>query len=102
MTVLRTAIIGCGHFARRHAAILTKLDEIQLVGFCNRTPDKAEAFNQTYANGSGRVFTDSERLFAELKLDLVYICLPPYAHSNEVELASRHGVHYLIEKPIAL
>ena len=41
-------------------------------------------------------------MFEELGLDLVYICLPPFAHSNQVELACRHGVHFLIEKPIAL
>jgi predicted dehydrogenase len=41
-------------------------------------------------------------MFEELDLDLVYICLPPFAHRDEVELACRHGVHFLIEKPIAL
>ena len=41
-------------------------------------------------------------MFAELGLDVVYICLPPYAHGREVELACEHGVHFLIEKPIAL
>jgi predicted dehydrogenase len=41
-------------------------------------------------------------MFEELDLDLVYICLPPFAHNNQVELACRHGVHFLIEKPIAL
>jgi predicted dehydrogenase len=102
MTPLRTAILGCGGFARRHAAILAKLDEIQLVGFCNRGLEKAEVFNQQYAGGQARVYTDYEGMFAELDLDLVYICLPPYAHTNEVALACQHGVHFLIEKPIAL
>lgn len=30
------------------------------------------------------------------------ICLPPYAHSDEVEVAAQHGDHLLMEKPIAL
>jgi predicted dehydrogenase len=41
-------------------------------------------------------------MFEELGLDLVYICLPPYAHGREVELACQHGVHFFLEKPIAL
>jgi len=41
-------------------------------------------------------------MFEKADLDLVLICLPPFAHSNEVELAARYGVHILIEKPIAL
>jgi predicted dehydrogenase len=102
MSALRTAILGCGRFARRHAAHLASLDQVELVGFCNSSVEQADAFNQDYANGQARVFTDYEQMFAELGLDLVYICLPPYAHDREVELACRHGVHFLIEKPIAL
>jgi predicted dehydrogenase len=102
MTPLRTAILGCGGFARRHADILARLEEVHLVGFCNRGLEKAEAFNQQYAAGQARVYSDYEAMFAELDLDLVYICLPPYAHGSEVALACQHGVHFLIEKPIAL
>ena len=102
MKPLRTAILGCGHFAKRHAAILTTLQQVQLVAFCNSTLENAAAYNQQYANGEAQVYSDSQRLFAEMDLDLVYICLPPYAHSDEVALACQHGVHFLIEKPIAL
>lgn len=102
MKPLRTGIIGCGRFAKRHAAILAALDGVALVGFCDRTIESAEAFNAQYAGGQGRAFSDGESMFEEAGLDLVYICLPPFAHGNEVELACRHGVHFLIEKPIAL
>ncbi|HIC88876.1 MAG TPA: Gfo/Idh/MocA family oxidoreductase [Anaerolineae bacterium] len=102
MKPLRAGIIGCGQFAQRHAERLAALEDVRLVGFCNRTVEKAIAFNQRYANGQGRVYKDYERMFEELDLDLVYICLPPFAHANEVELACQHGVHFLIEKPIAL
>jgi predicted dehydrogenase len=102
MAPLRTAILGCGRFARRHAAILSGLDQVELVGFCDSIRDNAITYNQTYASGQAQVYDDYARMFAELRLDLVYICLPPYAHDCEVELACRHGVHFLIEKPIAL
>ncbi len=103
MRPLRTGLIGCGHFARKqHAAHLAALECIDLVGFCDEVRGQAEAFNEAFAAGRAQVYTDSRRMFEELDLDLVYICLPPFAHGNEVELACRHGVHYLIEKPIAL
>jgi predicted dehydrogenase len=102
MTPLRTAILGCGRFARRHAAILAGLEPIELVGFCDSVLENAVAYNETYAQGRAVVYSDYARMFRELRLDLVYICLPPYAHDCEVELACRHGVHFLIEKPIAL
>jgi predicted dehydrogenase len=41
-------------------------------------------------------------MFQSQPLDLVVICLPPFAHSDEVDHAAQRGVHVLIEKPIAL
>jgi len=41
-------------------------------------------------------------MYEDMALDIVYICLPPFAHTNEVELAAQAGVHIFIEKPIAL
>ncbi|MBO3800168.1 MAG: hypothetical protein FGF52_03850 [Candidatus Brockarchaeota archaeon] len=32
-------------------------------------------------------------MFEKEELDIVYICLPPFAHSNEVELAAEKGIH---------
>lgn len=95
-------MIGCGHFAKRHAANLSSLEDIALVGFCDTAIDQAAAYNQQYAQGKASVFCDFQQMFEELPLDLVYICLPPFAHTNEVELACKHNVHFLIEKPIAL
>ena len=43
MKPLRTAIIGCGHFAHYHAERLAVLDDVQLVGFCNHNIEKAVA-----------------------------------------------------------
>jgi predicted dehydrogenase len=100
MNALRTAILGCGKIARRHAEVLASLKEVNLVGFCDQAIENARSFNESF--GPGKVFTDHEQMFSDLNLDLVYICLPPYAHSNEVKLACQHGVHFLIEKPIAL
>lgn len=103
MRPLRTGMIGCGHFARKqHAAHLATLEEISLVGFCDQAIENAIAFSEQFAGGKAQVYVDCERMLEELGLDLVYICLPPFAHGNEVALACRHGVHLLIEKPIAL
>jgi predicted dehydrogenase len=100
MKPLRTAILGCGHIAKRHADILTALDEVRLVGFCDQQRPAAEEFAQRY--GPGEVFEDWGRMFEKLDLDLVYICLPPFAHGDEVAQACRHGVNIFLEKPIAL
>ena len=103
MMSLRTGMIGCGHFARKqHGPHLAALEDVKLVGFCDAVLENAIAFNQQFASGKAQTYSECEQMFEELDLDLVYICLPPFAHGNEVELACRHGVHFLIEKPIAL
>ena len=103
MKRLRTAILGCGGFANRHAQNLISLpDEIELAAFCDYHDWNARAFSEKYTGGRGLIFTDPQKMFDKADLDLLVICLPPFAHSNEVELAAQHGVHLLIEKPIAL
>jgi predicted dehydrogenase len=103
MKRLRTAILGCGGFANRHAQNLISLpEEIELTAFCDHHEQNARAFSEKYTSGQGSIFIDPREMFEKAALDLVLICLPPFAHSDEVELAAQHGVHIFIEKPIAL
>ena len=98
---LRTAILGCGNFAHRHARTLQLLkDEFEMVAFCNRTIDKAAAFSEQYTNSTASVFADHHQMFDQVALDVVVICLPPYAHSDEVEIAAKLGVHVFIENDL--
>ncbi len=102
MKPLRLGILGCGDFANRHAAIVAALpDRARLVAFCDRNEWKARAFAEKYAPGEGAVFTAHRDMFDRAGLDGVLICLPPYGHTDEVQLAAERGLHFLIEKPIA-
>lgn len=103
MKRLRTAILGCGGFAHRHAANLINLpDDVELTAFCDHHDHNAREFSEKYTQGQAEVFTGHREMFEKAHLDLVVICLPPFAHSNEVDLAAQSGVHILMEKPIAL
>jgi predicted dehydrogenase len=103
MKRLRTGILGCGGFANRHAQNLVALpEEIELIAFCDHHDRNAHAFSEKYTGGRGSIFTDAREMFQKAGLDLLVICLPPFAHADEVDLAAQHGVHILIEKPIAL
>ncbi|HEX29911.1 TPA: Gfo/Idh/MocA family oxidoreductase [Candidatus Poribacteria bacterium] len=98
----RVGMIGCGGIANRHAKVLSGIEEVELMAFCDIVEEKAAEFNQRYGEGKGKVYTNFARMFDSEDLDVVWICLPPFAHTNEVELAAEHGVHVFIEKPIAL
>lgn len=101
--ILRTAILGCGSFAHRHAQNLMNLPEQnRLVAFCDHNLENARAYNDKYAEGKAKLYDDHHDLLEKEDLDLLVIALPPFAHSDEVELAAKRGVHLLMEKPIAL
>ncbi len=103
MSLLRAGILGCGGFAHRHAQTLAALKgEIEMVAFCNRTIAKARAFSEQYSGGKAPVFSDHHTMLGRVELDLLVVCLPPFAHSDEVEVAAANGTHLLLEKPIAL
>jgi predicted dehydrogenase len=102
MKVLRVGLLGCGNFANVHAQIVSNLpEEVELVAFCDRNEYKTEAFRAQYAPNA-QTFTDHRELFDRANLDIVIVTLPPYGHTDEVELAAQHGIHILMEKPIAL
>lgn len=103
MKILRAGILGCGSIAHKHAqAALNLQDQIELVAFCSRTEAHARAFADKYTAGHAAIFTDHRVMCDRANLDLVIVCLPPFAHTDEVERAAEHGIHILIEKPIAL
>ena len=103
MKPLRTAILGCGGFANWHARNIVSLpEEMELTAFCDTDESRAREFAEKYNAGNAAIFTDHRQMFEKSNLGLVVICLPPYAHSDEVDLAARYGVHVFIEKPIAL
>jgi predicted dehydrogenase len=103
MPPLRTAILGCGGFAHRHAAnLLTLPDEAILAAFCDRNRERAVEYAQKYCAGGANIYTDHHDMFEHEALDLLVVVLPPYAHTDEVQCAAQRGVHLLMEKPIAL
>jgi len=96
---LRVGVIGCGGIARVHTARLAGMDEVRLVAFADVVKEKAAAFSREYG---GNIYTDWHEMLDRESLDIVYICIPPFAHTDEVMVAAEKGIHIFIEKPIAL
>lgn len=97
---LNVALLGCGGIGARHVQAVAALpEEMQLVGCCGRDPDKTAAFAARH-NVPG--FVEFERMLDEVQPDLLIVALPPFAHTGQVEMAARAGIHLLVEKPIAL
>ena len=99
MDRLRVGLIGCGGIANAHTRALSTLEEVELKAFADIVEEKAKSFAERYG---GNAYVDWHEMLDKEKLDIVYICLPPFAHSDEVMVAAEKGIHIFIEKPIAL
>ncbi|KYH41466.1 MAG: dehydrogenase [Candidatus Bathyarchaeota archaeon B63] len=99
MRKLRIGMIGCGGIASIHAERLKSIEEVEMTGFADIVKGRAERFSEMYG---GRPYVDWREMLEKEPLDIVYVCLPPFAHSDEVMVSAEKGIHIFIEKPIAL
>ena len=97
---LKAGILGAGQMGRKHGKNLLKLD-VQVVAVCDN--DLLRATDLAAALSSDTLaFDDFPRMLESCELDLLYLCLPPFAHEGQLEAAVAKGIHVFIEKPIAI
>lgn len=97
---LNIGILGSGFIAGVHVSSLKQIPGINLVAVADTNANQAAEFASKQgiptSYGSFAAMLDAE------KLDAVYLCIPPFAHNGEVELAASKGLHIFLEKPIAM
>jgi UDP-N-acetylglucosamine 3-dehydrogenase len=94
---LRVGVVGAGVMGTNHARVLAGLPGISLVGIADPLP--AHRTRATELIGC-KTFTDFDELIAA-GVDAVTVAAPTHLH-HEISLALiRHGIHVLVEKPIA-
>jgi predicted dehydrogenase len=89
---LRAAVIGAGHMGRYHAEKLARLPGVQLVAAVDADLARAQALGVA-------AFTDYRAIFG--KADAAVIAVPTDRHYEIARDCLQHGLHLLIEKPIA-
>lgn len=99
MNQLKVGFIGCGGIASAHAERLAKFENVKLVSFSDVVVENAKNFARKY---NGNAYSDWEDMLDKEKLDIVFVCLPPFSHKDEVIVAAEKGINIYIEKPIAL
>ncbi|MGI4747706.1 MAG: Gfo/Idh/MocA family protein [Janthinobacterium lividum] len=96
---LRGALIGCGFFAVNQMHGWADLPDVEIVALCDRDPARLAQFGEQF--GVAARYQDAERMLATERLDFVDIATTPPSHRALVELAARHGVAIICQKPIA-
>ena len=96
---LRGGLIGCGFFAQNHLNAWNDIAGVELAAVCDSDLAKAEAAKQRFA--VAHAYGDAARMFAEERLDFVDIVTTMPSHRALVELAARHRVPTVVQKPFA-
>lgn len=96
---IKFAIVGCGHIGKRHAEMVKRHPEAELVAVCDPRPS-----SETGADQFGvRVFPDMASMLRELPdIDVVNVCTPNGLHAKHSLLALEARKHVVCEKPMGL
>ena len=96
---IKFAVIGCGHIGKRHAEMIARNEECELVALVDVKEKKdlgIDAFDVPF-------FTSLDDLFASnLEIDVVNIATPNGFHFEQAYKVLETGKHVVIEKPMSL
>lgn len=96
---IRFAVIGSGHIGKRHAEMIRRNPEAELVAMCDILPPENLGINQAEVP----FFLSDDELYAsDIEFDVVAICSPNGLHARQTLKALDQKKHVVIEKPMAL
>lgn len=93
---LRVGVVGVGYLGRIHAKIYAAMPEVELVGVVDTDPASAAAVAADYRC---QAFGRAKELLGQV--DAVSIVVPTVHHLSVARPFLEHGVHMLMEKPLA-
>jgi predicted dehydrogenase len=97
---VKFAIIGLGHIGKRHAEMIQRHEEAQLVALCDIRP-AAELVLNAFIDIPFFDNVDT-MLNSDLDFDVVCICTPNGLHAEQAIKALDKHKHVVIEKPMGL
>lgn len=101
---MRYALIGCGRISTNHvkAAVNNKLE---MIAVCDVIPEHMEsvlAKHNLQNDMTIKRYTDYKQMIEENQIDLISIATESGLHGEIALYCIEHGVHVIIEKPMAM
>jgi len=99
MSKINFAVIGCGHIGKRHAEMIMRHPEAELVAIVD-----VKTAEETQVDSWGIPFFNSleELLESNIHIDVINIATPNGFHADHALKALKAKKHVVIEKPLAL
>lgn len=102
MGKMKFALVGCGNIAKKHAhAITNYLDNSEIAAFCDKVPERAQAFSEKY---NAPAFSSIEQMMSSAgnDIDIINVLTPSGLHAQTVYDLVAYGKPIVVEKPLAL
>ncbi len=99
MTPLRFGIIGSGFWSQYQLAGWREMEGAQCVAVCDC--DRARAASLASTCEGAAVYDSAQAMMERENLDFIDIVTPPDSHGSLVEMAARHGLAVICQKPLA-
>lgn len=95
---IRVGVVGVGQMGLYHAQIYQSLPQVELVSLCEYNDERRAELQQQFGV---KVYKEYQDMLSAGELDAVSIVLPDNMHREAVEIAVKHKLHILLEKPLA-
>jgi UDP-N-acetyl-2-amino-2-deoxyglucuronate dehydrogenase len=95
---IKFAVVGCGHVGKRHADMISRNEDTELVALCDILPEEqtgTESFDVPY-------FSSMDDMLSSCDTDVVSVCTPNGLHAEHALKALEAKKHVVCEKPMAL
>jgi len=99
MNQIKFGVIGQGHIGKRHAEMIRRNPDCELVAVCDVLSKEELALGSITEN----FYQDlSTMLLAHPEIEVINVCTPNGLHAKHAIAALEAGKHVVIEKPMAL
>lgn len=99
---LKVGIIGCGGIAKgKHLPSLHKLQQAEMVAFCDVIESRALEVSAKYGTEGAKVYTDYKELLKDPAIDVVHVCTPNDSHAEITVASLEADKNVMCEKPMA-
>ncbi|MGB3588436.1 MAG: Gfo/Idh/MocA family oxidoreductase [Tunicatimonas sp.] len=96
---LSFAVIGCGFWAQYQIAAWQELAGVKLVAVCDQSDERAQQTAKKF--GVSNYYTDAKNMLEQESLDFVDIITTIETHQKFTQLAARHQLPAICQKPFA-
>jgi predicted dehydrogenase len=99
---LKVAIVGCGRISDLHVLGYRGREDARIIAVCDAKKGRTRKKAKEWGVDPGKVYTDYQRLLADLDVDLVELLVPHHLHAEMTVAACQAGKHVSVQKPMAL